>query len=599
MQKLRPQRPEPRPHEAAPTTALPRPDTPVEPDAPETTAVEAPSPPPALKAGRLEARQVRLTVDGEQVLAELSFTAEPGTLTAVIGPSEVSTSALLDVLGGTVQPSVGTVHFDSHDVTDDHLRRHIGVVPRFDLLHPALTIEQALGYAAELRLPPSTSADIRRQKVDRALGEMKLSLLRTVQVRNLSAEQRKRASMAMELLTNPSLLVLDEPTTGLDAAAEREITATLRRLADEGRVVVVATTSPTDIDICDQVVLLTGTGTPAFAGPPTQIGAELGTTNWAEILERVHTDPYGAHDAYLAQQHEPQPEAEPPHGPVEPAARLHLWRQFAVAVRRQAWLTAGDQRYFIFLTILPVLFGAIVLLVPGKAGLGPANPYGNSPDEAVEILAVLVVGAVVMGTALGIRDLVGERRIFRREQVNGLSASAFLGGKIVVYSLIAVVATAIMTTAAVVGKGAPTHGAVLFGHGKFQATSELFVVLAATTIVSAMAALALSALASYSEQILLTAALIVLISVVFAGAMFPIDGRFGLEQVSWFVPSRWGFAASASTVDVHAVNVLAVSDDSWKHSTGTWVADMAALVGLGVVATASLRWGLRRPARRR
>jgi ABC transport system ATP-binding/permease protein len=591
MQKLRPQRPQPRPHEAAPTTALRRPDAP---ETPETPAAEPPSPPPAVKTVPLEARQVRLTVDGEQVLAELSLTAEPGTFTTVIGPSEASTSALVDVLGGTVQPSVGTVHFDGHDVTSNHLRPHVAVVPRYDLLHPALTIEQALGYAAELRLPPGTSADHRRQRVRWALDEMKLGLLRTVQVGNLDAEQRKRASMAMELLTGPSLLVLDEPTAGLDPAAQREMTTTLRRLADDGRVVVVATTSPTDIDICDQVVLLTGTGTPAFAGPPAQIGSELGTTDWTEILARVNTDPYGAHDEYLARQPEAPPAPEPPQSLVEPPARLHLWRQIVIAARRQGWLLVGDQRYFIFLTILPVLFGAIALLVPGHAGLGPANPYGNSPDEAVEILAVLTTGAVVMGTALGIRDLFGERRIFRREQANGLSASAFLAGKIVVYSLVAVVQTAIMTTAAVVGKGAPTHGAVLLG----DATFELFVVLAVITIVSAVIALALSALATYSEQILLTAVLLVLISVVFAGAMFPIGGRFGLEQFSWLVPSRWGFAASASTVDVHAVNLLAASDDSWKHSTGRWLFDMAMLVGLGVVATAALRWGLRRPSRR-
>jgi ABC transport system ATP-binding/permease protein len=598
MQKLRPQRPEPRPHEAeprpdeaAPTTALPLPD------APDAKVAEAPFPPPAVEAGPLEARQVRLTVDGEQVVAELSFTAEPGTLTAVIGPSEASTSVLVDVLGGTVRPSVGTVHFDGHDVAADHVRPTIGAVPRYDLLHPALTIEQALGYAAELRLPPGTSADHRRQRVRWALDEMKLTLLRTVQVGNLTAEQRKRASMAMELLTGPSLLVLDEPTAGLDEAAEREMTATLRRFADEGRVVVVATTSPTDIDGCDQVVLLTGTGTPAFAGPPAQIGAEPGTTDWTEIVARVSTDPYGAHDAYLAREQEAPPAAEPS-GPVAPtvlAARPPLWRQIVIAARRQGWLMVGDQRHFIFLTILPVLFGAIALLVPGDAGLGPANPYGNSPDEAVEILAVLVIGAVVMGTALGIRDLFGEQRTFRREQANGLSASAFLAGKIIAYSLVAIIQTAIMTTAAVVGKGAPTQGAVLLGN----AVLELFVVLTITTIVSAMVALALSSLASYSEQILLMAVLIVLISVVFAGAMFPIDGRLGLEQISWLVPSRWGFAASASTVDVPAVNQLAASDDSWKHSTGRWLIDMAILVGLGVVATAALRWRLRRPARRR
>jgi ABC transport system ATP-binding/permease protein len=602
MQKLRPRRPEPqpdeaepRPDEAEPTTALPLPD------APEAKVAEAPLPPPPVEAGPLEVRQVRLTVDGEQVLAELSFTAEPGTLTAVIGPSEASTSALVDVLGGTVRPSVGTVHFDGHDVAADHVRPNIGAVPRYDLLHPALTIEQALGYAAELRLPPGTSADHRRQRVQWALDEMKLSLLRTVQVGKLTAEQRKRASMAMELLTGPSLLVLDEPTTGLDEAAEREMAAALRRFADEGRVVVVATTSPTDIDGCDQVVLLTGTGTPAFAGPPAQIGAELGTTDWTEIAARVSTDPYGAHDAYLARQPEASPAAEPS-GPVAPsvlAARPPLWRQIVIAARRQGWLMVGDQRHFIFLIILPVLFGAIALLVPGDAGLGPADPYGNSPDEAVEILAVLVIGAVVMGTALGIRDLFGEQRIFRREQANGLSASAFLVGKVIVYSLVAIVQVAIMTTAAVVGKGAPTHGAAVLGGSTFGAVFELFVVLAITTVVSAMVALALSSLASYSEQILLIAVLIVLISVVFAGAVFPIAGRFGLEQISWLVPSRWGFAASASTVDVHSVDLLAASDDSWKHSTGRWLSDMAMLVGLGVVATASLRWRLRRPGRRR
>jgi ABC transport system ATP-binding/permease protein len=599
MQRLRPQRPapqrpeEPRPHEAAPTTALPLPDV------AETQPPDTPFAPAVLVTGRLEARQVRLTVDGEQVLAELSFTAEPGTLTAVIGPSEVSAAALADVLGGTVQPSVGTVTLDGHEVSADHSRRHIGVVPRYDLLHPALTIEQALGYAAELRLPPNTSVDHRRERVHSVLDEVKLGLLRTVQVGNLTADQRKRASLAVELLTNPALLVLDDPTAGLDAAAEREMTATLRRLADEGRVVVVATTSPTDADVYGQVVLLTGTGTPAFAGPPTQIGAELGTTDWPEILARVNTDPYGAHDEYLARQPEAPQEAEPPHGPVEPAARQHLWRQIVIVTRRQGWLLVGDQRYFIFLTILPVLFGALALLVPGHAGLGPANPYGNSPDEAVEILAVLTTGAVVMGTALGVRDLFRERRIFRREQANGLSATAFLAGKIIAYSPVAVVATAIMTIAAVVGKGAPTHGAVLFGHNAYGATFELFVVFTVTTIVSAMIALALSSLANYSEQILLTAVLVVLISVVFAGALFPIGGRLGLEQISWLVPSRWGFAASASTVDLHAVNLLATSDDSWKHSAGRWLFDMAMLVALGVLATGSLRWWLRRPARRR
>jgi hypothetical protein len=250
------------------------------------------------------------------------------------------------------------------------------------------------------------------------------------------------------------------------------------------------------------------------------------------------------------------------------------------------------------LVILPVLFGAILLLIPGDAGLGPASRYGNNPDQAVAILAVLSIGAVVMGTALGIRDLLGEQRIFRREQAHGLSASAFLAGKAIVYSLIAVVQTAMITIVATVGHPAPTHGAVLLGHNKLAAGVELFVALAVTAIVSATVALALSSLANHFEELLLAAVLIVLVSLVFAGALFPVSGRFPLEQIAGLIPSRWGFAATASTVDLHAVNPLAEADFSWKHSSGQWLLDMGLLIAFGVVATAALRWRLRRPSRR-
>jgi hypothetical protein len=230
--------------------------------------------------------------------------------------------------------------------------------------------------------------------------------------------------------------------------------------------------------------------------------------------------------------------------------------------------------------------------------LGPASRYGDNPDQAVAILTVLCIGAVVMGTALGIRGLLGEQRIFRREQAHGLSASAFLAGKALVYSLVAAVQTAVVTTVATVGHPAPTHGAVLLGHNKLGSGIELFVALAVTAVVSAMVALALSSLATHFEQILLTAVLIVLVSLVFAGALFPVAGRLPLEQIAGLIPARWGFAATASTVDLHAVNPLAEADFSWKHSSGQWLLDMGLLIGFGVVATAALRWRLRRPSRR-
>lgn len=575
MQRLIPNRAEPRPHETAPTSRLPR---------AEAAVSEGPSR-PAPKLGALQARGLWLSTEGQQVLSDVSLTAAPGTLTAVVGPLPAAGSALIDLLGGAARPRYGTVTVGGHDVHGEYdaMRPYIGIVPRDDLVHPQLTVEQALGYAAELRLAPSTSADERRRIVDRVIAELGLRSLRTIQVGELSIEQRKRASLASELITEPSLLVLDEPTAGLDASGQQQILAVLRRLADAGRVVVLSTTAVDHLDVCDQVLLLTSAGTTAFAGPPAEIDA-----SWPEILAQVTSDPDGAHQKFLARGQEPPAAAETVE-PLGPPQHLGLWRQIGVAARRQAWLLVGDQRHFIFLTILPLLFGALALVVPGHAGLGQADPYGDSPDEAVEILVVLNLAAVVMGTALAIRDLFRERRIFQREQADGLSTAAYLAAKIIVYGVVAMVQTAVITTAAVAGKGAPVKGAVLLGSPAF----ELYVSLAATAIVSVIVALVLSSLAKYTEQLVLMTVLLILLSLLFSGGAFPLAGRFGLEQLAWLVPSRWGFAAAASTVDVHAVNLLASYDESWGHSAGWWLLDMAILIGFGVAGAVFVHWRLR------
>ncbi|WP_211282294.1 ATP-binding cassette domain-containing protein, partial [Mycobacterium kyorinense] len=576
MQRLLPNRPAPRPHETAPTSRLPH---------ARAESAEGPSR-PAPKLGALQARGLWLGTDGHQLLSDVSLTAQPGTLTAITGPSPAAVSALIELLGGAARPRYGTVTVGGHDVHGEYdaIRPYIGIVPRDDLVHSQLTVEQALGYVAELRLPPSTSAGERRRIVNRVIAELGLNSLRTIQVGKLAIEQRKRASLASELITEPSLVVLDDPTAGLDATGQQQILATLRRLADAGRVVVLSTTAVDHLDVCDQVLVLTSAGTTAFAGPPAEIDA-----SWPELLAQVTSDPDGAHQKFLARGQEP-PAATETVEPLGPPERLGLWRQIAVATRRQAWLLVADQRYFIFLTILPLLFGAFALVVPGDAGLGQADPYGDSPDEALEILSVLNLGAVVMGTALAIRDVFRERSIFAREQADGLTTSAYLAAKIIVYGFAALVQTAIITTAAVAGKGAPVKGAVLLGSPAF----ELYVSLAVTAIVSVIVAVVLSSLAKYTEQLVLMTVVLILLSLLFSGGAFPLAGRFGLEQLAWLVPSQWGFAATASTVDVHAINLLASYDESWTHSAGRWLLDMAILIGFGVVGAAFVRWRLRR-----
>src|SRR3954469_1906507 len=198
---------------------------------------------PAMTGG-LEVRDVTLVVDDETVLLEeVSFAARPGTLTAVIGPSGAGKSTLARVVAGAARPTSGTVSFEGRGM--HAVRSGIGMVPQNDVVHGRLSVAEALQFAAELRMPADTTAGERGRVIATVLEELELTPHAGTRIDKLSGGQRKRVSAAVELLTSPSLLVLDEPTTGLDPALDRSVMEMLRRLADAGRVIVAVTHSLT------------------------------------------------------------------------------------------------------------------------------------------------------------------------------------------------------------------------------------------------------------------------------------------------------------------------------------------------------------------
>lgn len=547
------------------------------------------------RAGGLDVRGVTWTIENNKTLLDnISLGALPGTLTAVIGPSGAGKSTFARLVAGYTHPTTGTVAFEGHNVHAEYasLRSRIGMVPQDDVVHGQLTVQQALMYAAELRLPPDTTKDDRAQVVARVLEELEMSQHLHTRVDKLSGGQRKRASVALELLTGPSLLILDEPTSGLDPALDRQVMTMLRQLADAGRVVLVVTHSLTYLDVCDQVLLLAPGGKTAFCGPPGQIGPAMGTTNWADIFSTVAGDPDGARARYLARTG-PPPSPPPVEKPAELGEPSHtsLFRQFSTIARRQIRLIISDRGYFAFLALLPFIMGSLSMSVPGNVGFGIPNPMGEAPSEPGQILVLLNVGAVFMGTALTIRDLIGERAIFLREQAVGLSTSAYLLAKVCVYTVFAVVQSAIVTVIVLLGKGGPTQGAAALG----KPGLELFADVALTCVASAMLGLALSAIAKSNDQIMPLLVVAVMSQLVFSGGMIPVTARIPLDQMSWATPARWGFAASASTIDLLKLEPgpQTPKDSHWHHNAGTWWFDMGMLVVISLFYLGFVRWKIR------
>ena len=531
----------------------------------------------ATKTGGLDAYGVTWTIEGNKTLLDnISISARPGTLTAVIGPSGAGKSTFSKMVAGLTHPTTGRVSFEGHDVHAEYasLRSRIGMVPQDDVVHGQLTVRQALMYAAELRLPPDSTKEDREQQVMRVLEELEMTKHLDTRVDKLSGGQRKRASVALELLTGPSLLILDEPTSGLDPALDRQVMTMLRQLADAGRVVLVVTHSLTYLDVCDQVLLLAPGGKTAFCGPPDQIGPQLGTTNWADIFSSVAGDPEGAKRKFL-EQHGPPPPPPQAEAPADLGQPVHtsVVRQFSTIARRQLRLIVSDRGYFIFLACLPLIMGALSLSVPGTTGFGVPDPAGDAPNQPGQVLVLMNVGAIFMGTALTIRDLIGERAIFLREQAVGLSTTAYLAAKVSIYSVFAILQSGIVMLITIAGVGTPKNGPVVLtflGDGGTAAAIELYVGMAAATICAACVGFALSSMAKTSDQIMPMLVVAVMSQLVFSGGMIPVTGRIGLDQLSWITPARWGFAITASTVGLPEMvrPPILPADGLWKHYAG-------------------------------
>ncbi|KZM69232.1 FHA domain-containing protein [Nocardia terpenica] len=544
----------------------------------------------------LHVHGIGFAVEGnKQLLVDVNMQAGRGTLTALIGPSGAGKSTLSKLVAGTTHPSAGVVTFEGRNLHAEYeaMRSRIGMVPQDDVLHRQLTVRQALGFAAELRLPPDSSKQDRQRVIDGVLKELSLTEHADTRVDRLSGGQRKRASVALELLTGPALLLLDEPTSGLDPALDRQVMTMLRELADAGRTVIVVTHSVACLDMCDQVLLLAPGGKTAFCGHPAAVGDFLGTNDWAEIFARVAADPDRAFANYRSRQASvPPPPPVAPRGVAGQPPKSDGRKQFSTLSRRQVRLILADRGYLAFLVVLPFVLGVLSLVVPGKNGFAP-GPLVPMPDgtlvssgggETQQLLVVLILGACFMGSTLTVRDLVGERPIFHRERAVGLLPSAYLLAKITVFGAAALLQSAVLVGIVLAGKNPPGKGTLIP-----SGSAELYIDLAFTAVTCVVIGLLLSTVAKSNEQVMPLLVVVIMCQLVMAGGMIPVTNRVVLEQLSYLFPSRWGFAAGSSTVDLRALFVNAQPDALWQHKSGFWLLDIGMLLVL-TAALAGLTW---------
>ena len=480
------------------------------------------------------------------LLHNVTFSAHSGQLIAIIGPSGAGKSTLVRALVGLMPPSHGAIlcNGTSLGLCPELVCSWVGYVPQDDIIHAELTVQDALRFSCELRVPGERSAANTARRVLEAADLCRLTPHLGKTIRTLSGGERKRASVAVELLTRPPILVFDEPTSGLDPALERGFMDLSRHLADDGHLVFITTHVTRSLELCDRVLILAG-GREVYFGPPRHLSAFFKVDDIADLYDRLE-DPAQWAQRFVAspvyQKYVAQPLAEQTPVPLPGSRKIGgAVRQFSILVRRYLAVLRGDTRNLAFLCLQAPVIAAVTATVFPPDVFTEAKSYAHAPS----LLFIMVMAALWFGTTNSAREIVKERGIYLRERTVGLSIVAYLTSKLLPLLMIG----ALQALVLVVVLGLRTHW---FGEAGARAVLGVWGLLALAAASGTGMGLLISAFAGSPDQSISLTPILLLPQLVFSGVFAAVEQAGGLTTAaSRLAPSNWCFSALGHWLDLN------------------------------------------------
>ena len=533
---------------------------------------------------RLDVHDLILETKGKRRLDNLSFPIEAGQFVALVGGSGAGKSTLLRTLLGVETPTSGAIYINGHDLRRNYniYRQQIGYVPQDDIIHANLTVEAALGYAARLRLPPDTDF---KGVVERTLERVEMTHRRRAAVGNLSGGQRKRVSIGVELLANPKLFFLDEPTSGLDPGLDLRMMEMLRDLAhNEGRTIVLVTHATSNITKCDRIAFLGRDGKFCYFGSPQDALTFFRVDNFADIYVKLedersinfYTELYGGsscRDKYVKAQLSPANSKDPG---ASTKAKIDVFKQWWIFTDRQFNLVSRD-RINIILALLTAPVGISLI----KFALQDTNPFVTGADNvaglALQVLLVFTCASLWVGLSSSLQEIVKEKAIYLRERLINLDIPAYLGSKVAVLILLAIIQTVAIYYTVTTGFKSPVNGLISWQIG-------LSINTFLTLIASSSLGLLISAAVGNGSQANSALPLILLPQIIFSGVLFKLKGAGAIA--SYLMITRWSIGGYGTIANVNGLLPVflhnkalkdlpfptgAAYEQSWKNLGLNWL----------------------------
>lgn len=572
--------------------------------------------------------------DGEEInlVDHISIRVPKGHFMAIVGPSGCGKTTLLKTIAGLNPESDGSLHWEGRNLSEDgdFSPTEIGYVPQFSIAYDPLTVDESVEAATRLRVKSRDNAEL-DHRIDRVLGETGLGAISDRPVKVLSGGQKRRLGLAMELVSDPKLLLCDEVTSGLDPRSEREIVRLLHDLSrKDGRIVLSVTHSLAHLELYDSVLVL-HEGRVAYHGPPERLNHYFSVKDTEEVYPRLAGQPserwqnswqkhkpsyykmIGADDEAPDETEEPTEagetkakttrEEEEETKAENPDLRLPgFFAQFATLLSRR-WRIFFRDKGQVFLQLAILLCFPLIVTIFSEKASGNIRRYSDMRQDNVivdiqeqlsvradqakvgsavsGIIMFQVVLLALMGSNNAAREIASERQIYEKEKFGGLRPSAYLMSKIAFLSTLVIAQSLWMA-----------FFVDLFGKGTFRGdfTEHAIFLMLINASMTAIC-LAISSLMRTAEQASLLSIYLVGFQLPLSGAVLALPEH--IEAFTRpFISAYWAWSGSVAALQTQVNGAIkSVIDTSLSPQISCFY-----MLGAHIFVALGLAWiGSRRP----
>lgn len=514
------------------------------------------------------------------LLDDISLVVKPREFVCIIGGAGSGKSTLLKTLSCRAPVDSGQVLINGADLGQHFhaLKSDMAVVQQKDLLLESLTIRQSLMYTASLRLTADMSKAERLERVDAIIEKMHLTAKRDTSIKYLSGGQIKRVSLANELLSDPSLIFLDEVTSGLDEATDRDMMILFREIADAGKTILCVTHSLAHVEeTCTHVAVLAPGGILAFYGTPDEALSYFKVKRLGDIYSLVKKSPERTRDRFRSDDHylryvsnrlpkkTTEQTAVTPPKVKEATRRIGYGKQTLVLLRRYCRIQFADYSNLATIIGQSVVISILMILLFGK--LAPKDDP-KTIINSTRIMFMLSLSAFWFGCSNSAKEIVKERRFYERERDADLSPMAYLTSKWVLLGLVTIFQNMVLIW-------------LVKTFTDFKGGLDWQMLTLCVSSITGMAlGLFISAASETENQAQTTVPIILIPQVLFAGVIVPLSSSV-LPLVKVFSTSYWNYAALFRTLgddDIQFIKSRDLYVPEPSFSTCLWAMLLQAII---------------------